>query len=233
MQRFFLVMFLSGLLFACTHNPVRVESYPQIIDSGGVVVNPHPCSPDTIYFKNDILPLLISNCTMSGCHDAVSHKEDVILTDYANVISTGDVKAFKPSKSDLYKAITETDPDKIMPPSGSLPASAIQQIATWITQGALNNQCDGCDTTGTIRYSTQITPLLQTYCNGCHSGASPSDGINLSNYAGVKSSVDNGGLWGAVSHQTGYAAMPQNAAKLGACELTKIQKWIQDGAQNN
>lgn len=233
MQQILMVIVLCGLLFGCTHNPVQIETTSQIIDSGGVVIPTHPCSPDTVYFQNDILPLLISNCSMSGCHDVNSHKEDVILTNYSNVINTGDIEAFKPSKSDLYKAITETDPDKVMPPNGSLPPAAIQQIYTWISQGALNNQCDACDTAGVIRYSTHIVSLLQTQCNGCHTGASASGGIDLSTYSGVQLSATNGSLWGAVSHQTGFTAMPQNAAKLSACDLTKFQKWIQNGAQNN
>ena len=36
------------------------------------------CSPDTVYFSQTILPLITSNCAMSGCHDAISHKEGVI-----------------------------------------------------------------------------------------------------------------------------------------------------------
>ena len=70
------------------------------------------CSLDTVYFVNDVLPIFIANCAYSGCHDEASQQDGVILTDYDNIINTADVRAGDPDGSDLYEAITETDPQK-------------------------------------------------------------------------------------------------------------------------
>ncbi|MCC6727037.1 MAG: hypothetical protein IT258_21220 [Saprospiraceae bacterium] len=56
-----------------------------------------PCDPDSVYFETDTLPLLISNCTMSSCHNTVSHKECVILGYCQNVLNTGDIKPINPN----------------------------------------------------------------------------------------------------------------------------------------
>ena len=44
------------------------------------------CHPDTVYFRNTILPLVVSSCATTDCHDNVSHKDGIILTDYASII---------------------------------------------------------------------------------------------------------------------------------------------------
>lgn len=89
-----------------------------------------------------------------------------------------------------------------------------------------------CDTT-TVTYSTSVTPILSSSCNSCHGGSIPSAGIKLDTYAGVKQQVDNGRLWGAVSHGASYSPMPKNAPKLSDCNQAKIRLWIAAGAPNN
>lgn len=89
-----------------------------------------------------------------------------------------------------------------------------------------------CDTAA-VKYSTSVLPVLSSNCISCHGGSTPSAGIRLDSYAGVKLQVDNGRLWGAVSHSPGYSAMPKNSNKLNACSLAKIKIWIDAGAPNN
>jgi hypothetical protein len=90
-----------------------------------------------------------------------------------------------------------------------------------------------CDTTGT-RYSTTVSTLLSNYgCVGCHSGTSASGGILLNNYAAVRVQVDNGKLLGAITHASGFAPMPQGAAKMNACDLARIRSWIAAGSPQN
>ena len=38
---------------------------------------------------------------------------------------------------------------------------------------------------------------------------------------------------GAINHLNGYAAMPQGGGKLTDCEISKLQKWIDNGKLNN
>ncbi|MBK6379280.1 MAG: hypothetical protein IPF72_05845 [Chitinophagaceae bacterium] len=89
-----------------------------------------------------------------------------------------------------------------------------------------------CDTSA-VKYSTSVLPVLSSNCINCHGGATPSAGISLDSYTGVKIQVDNGRLWGAVSHSASYSAMPKNSAKLNSCSLEKIRIWIAAGAPNN
>ena len=89
-----------------------------------------------------------------------------------------------------------------------------------------------CDTS-VVKYSTAILPVLSSNCISCHGGSTPSAAINLSNYAGVKQQVDNGRLWGAVSHSANYSPMPKNGGQLNTCNLAKLRMWIAAGALNN
>lgn len=89
-----------------------------------------------------------------------------------------------------------------------------------------------CDTTA-VTYGATVAPIISSNCLSCHAGNTPSAAIRLDVYSGVKQQVDNGRLWGAVSHSVGYAPMPQNANQLSSCNLAKIRIWIAAGAPNN
>jgi hypothetical protein len=220
------------LLFSCKHDPENI-----VLPDPEPEPSEKPCHPDTVYFKNDILPIFQSSCAMSGCHDAVTAQDGVILDSYANIISTGDVKPGNPEGSDIFEVIAEDDPDKRMPPppATALPAAQIEMIRTWILQGALDNYCDEtgpCDTLN-VSFSQTLVPIIQTYCLGCHSGASPQGGILLSNHAEVSALGQNGQLLGAIDHQPGYSPMPQNGNKLSECQIAQFRNWINDGTPNN
>jgi hypothetical protein len=195
-----------------------------------------PCDPDTIYFQNTILPLLQSSCGVIGCHDPGTATERVILTDYNNIINTGDVEPFNPRESKLYKVMIEEDPEDIMPPPPRSPLTAEQKAAVfnWISQGALNNYCDEeeCDTLN-VTFSGTAWPIVQNHCFGCHSGGNPSGGISIENYTDLVAIANNGSLMGTIKHESGYSAMPKNGMQLSDCKITQIQKWIDDGTPNN
>ena len=194
-----------------------------------------PCDPSKIYFQQQVLPILISNCAMSGCHDDASHQDGVVLTSYEKVMSTGDVRPGRPGSSNLYEVIIETDPDDRMPrpPRSPLTSAQIQVIYQWIQQGALNLTCENmCDSTQ-FAFNTIIKPIITNKCQGCHSGSAASGGIDLSTYNGVKAKITDGKLWGSVNHLPGYSPMPKNGAKLSDCEITQIKKWIENGSLNN
>jgi len=90
-----------------------------------------------------------------------------------------------------------------------------------------------CDTTN-VTYSSTITGLLNNYgCLGCHIGGNPPAGINLETYANVKTVIDNGRLYGAITHSAGFRPMPDGAAKMNSCDINKVKAWIDSGAPNN
>jgi len=227
MKKFlFLALVGSVLWVSCVHEPPIVPKDPTLT---------YPCDPDTVYFQNSILPLLTSNCAMSGCHDAGSASDGVILTNYLSIIQTGEVQPGNAGNSELYEVLTESDPDKKMPPPGSglsLTSEEIQLVAQWINQGAQNNGCIGdCDTV-TVSFSNHILPLVETYCQGCHTYPGASAGIVLSDYSTISSIANSGQLYGVTHGTGGYALMPPSGS-LMQCELDQIRIWIQDGAPNN
>jgi mono/diheme cytochrome c family protein len=196
----------------------------------------HPCDPDTVYFEMDVLPILLSSCGMSGCHDATA-QEGVRLDSYAAVMASDVINPGNPNDSELYEKITETDPDDIMPPPPALPLdpAQIEIIRKWIAQGAQNLYCDEmCDTVN-VTYSGTIWPeIIQSYCFGCHNGANASGGIHLENYSQVAAAAvipagQPGSLWGAVTHAAGNSAMPKNQPQLSDCKISQLRQWIENG----
>lgn len=249
------LIILTGLIyFACTREPVKaLQPDPEVIITPGgdtiYIVNTdtiyingpgtgmnHPCSPDTVYFEQDLLPLITSNCASPNCHDNITHKEGVWLTSYEYVLTTGGVKLSSPGSSKLYTSTNPSSSERMPPPPW--PALTTQQRALllkWIQQGAQDLHCDApCDTT-IFTYATAIQPIIALHCNGCHSGSTPSGSISYTTYAGVKASVDNGKFWGSIVHAGGIKPMPypQGSAQLQDCDMIKIRKWIEAGALNN
>jgi len=215
---------------ACEHQPklpIKPGDLGGGIDTSGS--GGGKCSPDTVYFVNEILPLIRSNCAQSGCHDAATRREGVQLDNYTNIMNTGDIVPGKPGSGDFVKVISSTDPTKRMPPNGNLSQDLIDKIKLWIAQGAKNNYCNsGCDSTK-YTYAADIAKMINTNCVACHS----SGNVLLNAYNGVKTVADNGRLMGALKHQGGYQPMPNATTSLSACELNKFKKWIDNGAPNN
>jgi hypothetical protein len=95
------------------------------------------------------------------------------------------------------------------------------------------NNSDTCGIT-VFTYSGAVAPLMNTYCKGCHSGATPRGGIDLSTYDGVKAVALNGRLMGSIKQDSGYKAMPPGAnKKLSDCKILQIEKWVRAGSPNN
>ncbi len=192
-----------------------------------------PCSPDSVYYNKDILPIFTSTCAQPGCHDAISKQEGINMTDYNSVMKK--VVPGKASSSKLYKVLFGNEDRMPRPPSLPLSQAKIDLIAKWINQGAKNNFCSdagNCDLTN-VTYTKSIKPILDTWCTGCHSGGSPQGAVDLSNYTSVQTYVKNGKLSAAVNWTSGYVAMPYKSNKLSPCNLSKIKTWIDAGALNN
>jgi Na+-translocating ferredoxin:NAD+ oxidoreductase RNF subunit RnfB len=234
-----LVVLALVIVFGCRHHPddtpITTNTTGGGTNTGGgdtthVVTNPHPCSPDTVYFTNTILPLIISNCAMSGCHDAATHAEGVRLYDYTHIMNY--VVAGNASQSNLYGILFNG-----MPPAnagGSLSTAQINEIATWINQGALNNSCIAdCDPNATITFSGILWPIVQANCTGCHSGSSPGGGISLTNYTTVHQSITAGSFMNSLHGSNGAIIMPQGTSGLPSCQIDQFQAWLDAGAPNN
>ena len=184
---------------------------------------------DSICFERDILPIFVSNCAMSGCHDANTRAEGYDLSNYASIVKRG-IKSGNPADSEIWEGID----DGSMPPKGSLTAIQKSYIKTWIAAGAKNgiNCYVGCDS-NVFTYSAGVSKIM-SQCTGCHSGTNPSGKIDLSNVAGVKSVALSGRLVGSVKQLSGFVSMPPyGSPKLSDCQITQIQKWINNGCKND
>lgn len=195
-----------------------------------------PCDPTKIYFQRDILPILLSNCTMSGCHNANDRQDGVVLDSYDNVFNTADVRPSNAGNSDLYEVLVENDPDKRMPYNlAPLPQAQRNLIRDWINQGAKNETCDPnagqCDSIN-VTFSAVIYPIVQANCVGCHNQNLASGGYNFTSHAGLAGAAANGRLAGAVAQLPGFKPMPQGG-KLTDCQIAQIRKWVNLGAPNN
>lgn len=219
-------------LVACKHEPQLEPLVPP--GDGGGNGGGGDCDPGTVYFQQQIQPILISNCAMPGCHSGPSPANGVDLTNYQGMFDADVVRPFDLDR-DLFEAITEDDPDKIMPPPPRQPLSQsdIDLIAQWIMQGAQNNSCTpaGCDTLN-VTYSGSIVPLVQQRCQGCHSGSTPAAGLNLTSWTTMSAIAGDGRLRASVTHATGAVPMPPGP-QMPTCEIRKFLIWEEAGAPNN
>lgn len=214
--------FLMLGLFAtqCTHEPFPSDT----------PVHTGVCQPDTVYFERDVLPIIVSQCTQSGCHDVASHKGGYTLTKYSFIYHDA-LTPFKPDQSELYTIIQEGE----MPPRDHLPSDQIEIIRKWIEQGALNLACDDmspCNTDG-VSFKNTVYPILQAACTGCHTGNNASGGIILTGYDAVRANAQGGGLLGSMQHLSGYSPMPKGLGQLDDCKISKVEAWINQGMKNN
>ncbi|MDP2337681.1 MAG: hypothetical protein Q8N05_14800 [Bacteroidota bacterium] len=95
----------------------------------------------------------------------------------------------------------------------------------------LSNPCD--DTV--VTFSGTVTQILQP-CRSCHSNSNASSSgnrIRLENYSDVQAAAKSEKLMGAISHSNGFVAMPKDGGKLSDCEISQLQKWIDNGTLNN
>lgn len=232
-----LLLSITTLILACKHDPeVMPSDQPQ--DNGSSNNNPEdygtnpadtietPCSVDSVYFFNDILPIIISRCAMAGCHNVANEENNFIaLTSFEGITEI----AQDGMDSELIDVINEDNPDEIMPRQGSLPltSSEIDLIESWVDQGAEKNACKSCVTTAS--FANDIFPIIFSNCIGCHSAYNPSGNLLLTNHAQVSNAASR-----IVSRIEGYGGiMPPQSNGIPTCEKEQIKNWIEAGKPNN
>lgn len=184
-----------------------------------------------VIFKDQILPIFVSNCTMSGCHNAIDREAHLDLSTYEGIME-GVVPRY-PLLSEIYTNISGNKPSMPARPYSKLKSKDVELIKLWIDMGAPNTiSTMPCDT-NTVTFNKTIQPILQTWCVGCHNSTNSSSGVDVSNYGGVIASIENNRLLGSIKYLSGFKKMPQNGSQLSDCEISKISKWIREGALNN
>tara|TARA_B100001758_G_C18207807_1_gene503358 strand:- start:149 stop:508 length:360 start_codon:yes stop_codon:yes gene_type:complete len=78
----------------------------------------------------------------------------------------------------------------------------------------------------TVFYDTDIKPIINTHCIGCHSGANPSAGADLSTYELVKFQSE----FGTLINRINDSQFPMPTSGLMSTENRgKFDKWVSDG----
>jgi mono/diheme cytochrome c family protein len=193
-----------------------------------------------IYFDSDILPILIGNCAIAGCHDPISAQHELVLTSYEALILHDDVIVpFELDKSELYEKITEDKISDRMPPfpNEALTEGQILKIRKWILQGAQNTACNNgspqsCDTT-LVSFTNDVKPIFDTYCITCHGSNNPNAGVSLISYNGASVVAKTGKLLGVVKWINGFLMMPLGGNQIPECDINTISAWINQGVANN
>jgi hypothetical protein len=218
-----LIIILSFFIISCHHNADLSIAPPRPAPPGPEF----KCSHDTIYFMNSVLPVIVTGCAKSGCHDETTHKANHILDNYQGIIQL--VTPFDPQGSKLYTVLFSNTQGR-MPPNTPLSLDQKSIIYWWIAQGAYNNKCDsaGCDSSN-VTYTSSIKPIVSSWCIGCHGGSNPANGLSLETYSEVVACANSNRLMGALRHETGYYAMPKGGEMLSTCEINLFQKWINLG----
>jgi hypothetical protein len=214
--------FLGVLLLAassCTHAPYELSPDERKGD-------PSLC------FERDILPIFITECAKSGCHDAGSHEEGYILDSYEHITRKG-ITPGNAAGSKIYESITRAGEEQMPKDAPSLSPEKIQLIQRWINAGAVkdSNCSSGCDSNNFV-YNNAIRPLVNKYCTSCHSGTSPQGSLDLSTYNNLKDAVVNRNLVKCINYANGYSGMPKGM-RLTACQIRQVEKWVDAGMQNN
>ncbi|MBS1779919.1 MAG: hypothetical protein JST70_11380 [Bacteroidetes bacterium] len=218
-KRFFLAcsILIAGIFAACTHKPY---------------VNPNPTGDASLCFERDILPIFVSECAKSGCHDAQRHEEGYMLDSYEHIVRKGIVVG-NAAASKIYQSITGTAEEKMPRDAAALSSDKIALIKEWIDAGAVkDSNCAGICDSNNFAYNSGVKPLVEKYCTGCHSGSAPQGSVTLTSYNAVKDAVLNKSLIQCINYTPGYNGMPQGL-HLSNCEVRQIEKWVDAGMPNN
>ena len=183
-------------------------------------------------YGRDIEPIISGSCAVAGCHLGNSGEDAKDLSSYAKVFAA--IEPGNPAASRIYAAVTaNAGTEHFMPPRSQTKYAALSKAKTdsifsWIKKGGLNEQCNSiCDTTGNITYASQIQPIVDLNCVGCHGANNPSGGITLLTAANLQPVATSGKLMPSIK-RTGLKVMPPTFA-LTKCEVRDFELWITQG----
>jgi hypothetical protein len=78
-----------------------------------------------------------------------------------------------------------------------------------------------------VKFSTQVLPIFQNSCAGCHINTNPPNGISLTNYAQISANAT------AAYNAIQADRMPKGGPALSAAQKALIKTWIDEGKKNN
>ena len=200
-----------------------------------------------VCFTGDVLPILINNCAMAGCHDGGGRESHFALNNYADIIR--EITPGNPDASRIYQTIIAKWGNR-MPPKQPLSLENRTKIRVWIEQGATLTTCT--DTTGTggnggggntyvarACFTRDILPVIESRCasTGCHDVTSHKKGYIYTTYTNIMNSVSPGNpsssrLYTVIKTSGGESKMPLSSS-FSPCRIRQFEIWVNNGFQNN
>ncbi len=186
----------------------------------------------SLCFDRDILPIFLSQCATSGCHDKAEHEKGYILDSYENIVKKG-IAPGNPIGSRIYESILGYTEERMPAEAPPLSDAQISLIERWIRAGAIkdDNCANTCDSNN-FTFASGVKPIIEQYCVSCHGSSNPQGNISLNNYILVKAAILNQNLLKCINYESGYPAMPQGI-QLTSCEVRQIEKWVAAGMPDN
>jgi Protein of unknown function (DUF1553)/Protein of unknown function (DUF1549)/Planctomycete cytochrome C len=121
-------------LFLAVSSPAVAEDAKTSRDSAGDVFAPEAIE----FFESRVRPILVDRCLK--CHGPAKQSSSLRLDSRAAVLKGGEsgpsVVLAKPDQSLLIKAVSHSDAELKMPPSGKLPEPALAALRQWVALGA-------------------------------------------------------------------------------------------------
>jgi hypothetical protein len=95
------------------------------------------------------------------------------------------------------------------------------------------NENTACDT-AVFSYTGKVKSIMDTYCAtaGCHNATTHAAGYYLDTYDNVKTSAQDPLFMCSIRRESGCSPMPKAQSKLSDCNITIIQKWIDNNYPN-
>lgn len=125
-NRFWILTFILGGIFTLMLNLASCSN-----DNEEELFNPTDIVFENVSYTNDVLPIINTNCAVSGCHAGPTGAAGVTLDDYTQLKAIVDDER-------LINVINNTNNYSLMPPSG-LADSSIALIEQWVVEGAEEN----------------------------------------------------------------------------------------------
>ena len=108
-----------------------------------ILLMPTIAAADDVSFLSDVAPILLQRC--SGCHGPKKSEGDYRLHTFNYLAKPGASEESplvpeRPNDSEIFRRITETDPDLRMPQADDpLDLEQIEIISRWIAAGAASS----------------------------------------------------------------------------------------------
>jgi hypothetical protein len=188
-----------------------------------------------VSFLGDVVPIMTSSGC--GCHNNVnaqsSNYNAFPFTRFDTTYGPGGTTVSITRRVDYGAIIARIDTLRQWvngtighPGGGSIDFTLRQKeiIKAWIAQGPpYDGGGAACDVSGTIKYSTNISPIYNTTCksSGCHGGRAPS--LDYAKMVTVKN------ILSTMMASGGSTGHPGGVIGLTSCTVSTFQAWITQG----